>query len=754
MAKIPFNVDAYTAKLIGRENVSKLDGAILELVKNTYDADASICLLYYEKETDTLYIADNGTGMTKDIILKHWMTIGSSSKKISFMTQKGRIQTGAKGIGRFALDRIADNCNLLTISKEEHLLWKVDWNAFSFGQKITDITADLDESELTFIDMVNDMVNKSVIYLISEKFSKTGSLFKLTNLRDNWDKKVIESIRSNLKTLIPPEFKNVFNIYFFESDTSVDDAALLQEDDDFSYDYRIKFLAKSNGAVTIAINRDEFDFGDNFEKITTEAGFDEEEKKFFLGTPINIETTFEKVLRSKKQVDNTIGDFQGTLYFAKLSVNKVDRDKFFYKDITGRPDIRDSFGGIRIYRDGFRVRPYGDPKSSSVDWLMLSVRKNKSPAAVSHSTGAWRVNADQMHGSIYISRTNITLPDQANRQGIVETEEFRLLQDFLRNIIRYFEQDRQTVCKKLNDYFEKMHPTAEIEKELDYKIKKDVQNRERAKNKSADYLPEYIEVKKVSALVDKKDSTIKQLETELQMLRVLATTGIITNTYIHEIKDITHKLGMKITMAKEAIDFDKDMDAAYKYISEANNFRSIFTSWFKVTVESVKRDKRKMRITDVSKLVSELVSSWNSVLMPKNILIDCIMDEEISLKCFPYEIESILNNLISNSTAAFETIRTNEKKIDIRIEAINTGIMIEYADNGVGLINAYKENPRLILEPFESDKRSANGEIVGTGMGMWIINRIVNDYGGYIDLSENNKHASGFYSKITLNDKR
>ena len=53
MAKIPFNVDAYTAKLIGRENVSKLDGAILELVKNTYDADASICLLYYEKETDT-----------------------------------------------------------------------------------------------------------------------------------------------------------------------------------------------------------------------------------------------------------------------------------------------------------------------------------------------------------------------------------------------------------------------------------------------------------------------------------------------------------------------------------------------------------------------------------------------------------------------------------------------------------------------------------------------------------------------------
>lgn len=39
--QIPFNVNAYTARLIGRENVSSLDGAILELVKNTYDADAT-----------------------------------------------------------------------------------------------------------------------------------------------------------------------------------------------------------------------------------------------------------------------------------------------------------------------------------------------------------------------------------------------------------------------------------------------------------------------------------------------------------------------------------------------------------------------------------------------------------------------------------------------------------------------------------------------------------------------------------------
>lgn len=752
MSKISFNVDAYTAKLIGRENVSKLDGAVLELVKNTYDADASVCLLYFEKETNTLYIGDNGTGMTEDIILKHWMTIGSSSKKINFKTKKGRVQTGAKGIGRFALDRIADNCNLLTISENEHLMWNVDWSVFEFGQKITDITAELNKTDITFSDFLGQVVNKNVVDLIIKKFENTGSIFRLTNLRDVWDSSIINSIKSNLKTLIPPEFKEVFNIHFFESDTSLENSALLRDTDSFSYDYKIKFRALSNGCVNVVINREEFDFGDNFNKITSEAGFDSIQKGYFTGIPIIINTNFTEILGRKTPIDNTIGDFEGTLYFAKLTAPKAEREKYHYKDITGRPDIRDSFGGIRIYRDGFRIRPYGDPKSTSVDWLMLSLRKNKSPAAVSHKTGAWRVNSDQMHGSIYISRTNITLPDQANRQGIVETKEFLLLQDFTRNIIRLFERDRQNVCRMLNDYYELLHPTAEIEEELEHKLKEDAKNQKKAEKKNILYSPELIDVKKVSVLVEKKDSTIKQLETEIQMLRVLATTGIVTNTYIHEIKAITHKLGMKISMAKDALQLDKSIEGALKYVLEANEIRNFFTSWFKVTVESVRRDKRTMRNTDVNELLSKLISDWETALSPKNIKINSSIGN-IRFKCFPYEIESILNNLIANSASSFDTTRTDEKKINISIDSIDNGIIIKYTDSGIGLAGIYKKTPRLILEPFESDKRSANGEIIGTGMGMWIINRIVSEYNGFIDLSDNSIHDKGFYITMLLKER-
>jgi signal transduction histidine kinase len=752
MAKVPFNVDAYTAKLIGRENVSKLDGAVLELVKNTYDADASVCVLYYDNSKNTLYIADNGTGMTEDIILKHWMTIGSSTKKTNFTTNKGRIQTGAKGIGRFALDRIADNCSLLTISEKEHLLWNVDWNVFEFGQKITDITAELEKSDTSFQEFFKNIPNKEFLDFVNNHFPSTGSVFKLQNLRESWDESVITSITTNLRTLIPPEFKDFFNIYFFENDTRIEDAALLQESHVFSYDYRIKFSTQEDGRVKIEIDRDEFDFGTDFDKITTEAGFDKKEKSYFKHTPIIIETNFTDVLRSKYQIENTIGDFEGVFYYAKIKSSKSDREKYYYKDITGRPDIRDSFGGVRIYRDGFRVRPYGDPKSTALDWLMLAKRKNKSPAAITHESGAWRVNGDQIHGSIYISRINITLPDQANRQGIVETKEFLLLQQFLQNVLRYFEQDRQNVFRKLLAYYEKTHPTAEIQREIQDKLKENLKRKKESENTKSDYKPALIEVEKASALLEEKEKEIKQLETELNLLRVLATTGIVTNTYIHEIKEITHKLSMKIIMAQESLQFDNDVNTAKVFIKEADELRNNFTSWFKVTVDSVRRDKRTMHQTNIHDLVSALLSDWQMALKPKNIEINSKIDN-ITFKCFPYEIESILSNLITNSSASFDNNKVENKTINVVIESIDNGIIIKYHDTGDGLLGEYKKKPWLILEPFESDKRSANGEMIGTGMGMWILNRIVMEYNGSIDLSENQNQLKGFYITLRLNSK-
>ncbi len=120
------------------------------------------------------------------------------------------------------------------------------------------------------------------------------------------------------------------------------------------------------------------------------------------------------------------------------------------------------------------------------------------------------------------------------------------------------------------------------------------------------------------------------------------------------------------------------------------------------------------------------------------------------MRCFPYEIDTILSNLISNSTASFEKVKTPEKKIYIDVKEENENIRIDYSDTGAGLDAIYKNNPEKTLEVFETDKRNASGEKIGTGMGLWIVNNTVQEYGGKIDLSRNMAEKTGYYITIFL----
>ncbi|WP_105874541.1 ATP-binding protein, partial [Haemophilus influenzae] len=583
-------------------------------------------------------------------------------------------------------------------------------------------------------------------------------IFRLTSLRDSWNDNVIKKIKDDLITLIPYEMKNEFQVYFFDEKSSAEDAEVLNITNAFSYDYKIRFNVLSDGDTHIEIHRNEFDFGDRFDEIITQAEFTSEDEQYFKGKCICIETNFAQMLPKRgEQLKNTIGEFSGVLYFEKVTYSKTDAERYFYKTSNNRNIKSDIFGGIKIYRDGFRVRPYGEPKTSDYDWLLIAGRKNKSPAAPSHQTGAWRVNTDQIIGSIFISRMNITLPDQSNREGIVETKEFILLKEFLINVIQEFEKDRQYVFRKLDARYDKIMEAARIQDEINKKAEEAKAAREEKKflSDSKDFNQE-LQLSKISInpeeakiVLDHKDTVIRNLEDENRLLRTLATTGIVTNTYVHEIKDITHKLSRKIVMAKEALELDSDLQAGLKYVTEANVMRESLNSWFKVTIGSVTRDKRTMKKTDLNLLISQTVKLWKETL--KNVSIDLeFQGSEIQLKCFPYDIESIFSNLIANSVSSFESYFSDNKSIKIVVSDLEKEIIIKYSDSGRGLSLAYKNNPRKILEPMESDRRNEMGETIGTGMGMWIINRTVADYNGSIDLSDNSKYTSGFYATIKL----
>ena len=108
---LKFNVTARTAKLIGLENFANAEGAVIELVKNAYDADSSVCYVVFDikpsPHDSAIYIIDKGFGMTGEVIENQWMTIGTDDKlQHAQSSRTGRVKSGAKGIGRFALNRL------------------------------------------------------------------------------------------------------------------------------------------------------------------------------------------------------------------------------------------------------------------------------------------------------------------------------------------------------------------------------------------------------------------------------------------------------------------------------------------------------------------------------------------------------------------------------------------------------------------------------------------------------------------------
>ncbi|HFD6482862.1 ATP-binding protein [Enterococcus hirae] len=760
MGKINFNVDAYTARLIGRENISGLRGALFELIKNTYDADASMCILYYAD--DTLYIADNGTGMNSEIIINNWMTIGRSTKKEQFTSKKGRIQTGAKGIGRFALDRLGDKSKMITINNSNKLLWEVDWKEFDNNHNITDITAELSETNITLCEFIaENCKNEHMKKLVEKHFTSTGTIFKISDLRDEWNTpKFIDNTISQLSTLIPETLSNVFKLYFFTDDWA-EEKAEIQNVIENDYDYKINFKVQDGDNVKISIHRNEFDFGDDFDHIIKEAEFSENDIKYFNNTPIEINKNFSEVFKKRDGISNTIGEFSGNIYFAKITNTKKDKKKYYYREIHNKK-IEPAFSGIKLYRDNFRVRPYGEYDTSSYDWLLLSSRKQKSPAAVSHSTGNWRVSSEQVYGSIFISRLNLNLPDQSNREGIIETPEFKIFKNFIREVISCFEKDRQYVFRKLDRYYKKKNEAERIQKEIEEKSRMESKEKDikefsqgistnQQENNMDISSPFAVKASDAKKVIDQKESIIKELEDENKLLRALATTGIVTNTYIHEIKGITHTLNMNVVNAYEELTLDRDVIAAEESLQKAIFNKESLNSWFEVTLNSIKKDKRTWKKNNLVDLFKNQLASWKDILDQKGISIsfDCI-EEEIYFYCHHFEIESIVNNLLTNSFYAFSTPIDRTKRIEIALETIGNEILIKYEDNGPGLPSIFKKNPKLILEAMESEKKDENGDLIGTGMGMWIIDRTIMDYKGDIDLSKNKEKDYGFYIDIKL----
>jgi len=828
--KIPFKISARTARLIGRQNFPNAEGAIIELVKNSYDADARICIVIFDNRfikipmslTDLEYhqfskqeslvaknyssnpeeniyrladrmldpineqqeeikiekqllheyfrskcklvILDNGEGMTNRIIEDTWMTIGTNNKEVDIFTRTGRVKTGAKGIGRFALDKLGDAAEMLTkpdpiahcnVADDKAFLWQVDWNAFEGNAKtLNQVEASLIEIDnVDFSNEIEGYLSDPILSISGLNFStfKTGTRIEITALRDEWDDSSVGRLFNNLEVLIPPREERVFDILVYSTlkPEAYGQVAPAVCDD---YDYKVEANVDAEGKAEITIHRKEFD---SSKFPATLFSLDAMKKVGFTKEDIKMETV--KVTKTIRQLvpglgdadmDNTldnIGAFNFVFYFMKVQTTKKDSEVFLYKDFNSatRKAWFEHFGGIKLFRDNFRVRPYGEMDNPAFDWLQLGERASRSPSSIGQQrTGNWLVRPSQISGVINISRlTNINFEDTSSRYGLQENKSFEYFSRVITGILDVFEKDRTHMGRTLRAYYEKTHED-EFNEDIVQDVKKRVRQTERRRKKSRAE-EDAVALLKVAENLEEQ---IEELRDESNLLRILASNGLLVASFTHELKNIKDNLVFRIDELKRAlqpvvdpgkISLLPDFKNPFSLLEVVKREDEKLKEWLYYTLETLRRDRRRQKHINLVDYFTNFRSTWESACKRRGIRFDLILphSDEIKIKAFEAYLDSIFNNLLINSFEAFlRRDAPSERLITIKLEVHELFAHVIYTDSGPGLSTDIND-PNDIFEPhFTTKKDPYSGEDIGTGLGMWLTKSFVTENNGEIDI--------------------
>ena len=829
LIRIPFKVSARTARLIGRENVATSKGAIIELVKNGYDADSrfSIVLIdnrygvyhvqldksdydqlislgtdktlldsIYQQKDDVyverndvdaetigrlkkqlqrnavIYIIDAGEGMTGYIIQNYWMTIGTDNKSTQYITKGGRVKVGAKGIGRFALDKLGEQCEMFTFfdPKVHQDLkadgsttgnigyhWVVNWNEFEGANKTIDhIGAGIEGiSDMTYLDILHSIpLTDNLKRLIAEKPVMHGTILKISNLRDVWDADATQKIYDDLGVLVPPTESREFVI----SLQSLDEPHKYGEvENSFcdDYDYKIVAHADDQQKVSIRVYRQEYNAEAiplSFFKRDNQQNYPYRREDFLRGY-WDTERSFSQLMPGFRdsdtdQVFTKIGAFDFTFYYLKRSATKNDESRFFYRQspYNLRKSWLDKYGGIKLFRDSFRVRPYGEKSDSAFDWLGLGMRKNNSPAGIAKKQGGYRVEAENIAGTILISRlSNIEFEDKSSREGLQENKTFSVFKQLIISIIKIFEEDRSLIARELvaddedrNGAVRDRERAEELANKIIAQKKKNATDGQTPNYSSTDY-----QLQLLANINEQKNEEIKQLREEQRILRALASSGLMLASFAHDLSKLNDSMDYRydriVNLLRDKVteeDFPEERRKnPFKLLDQAKQNDIKMQRWLNFSTDIIKKDKRRRKTVLFLSYFEKLEETWAGLFAERRIFFDHSHVADISMRAFEIDFDSIFYNLISNSIEAFIRSRDNrERHIEVSLDATEKSIVCTYKDNGPGLSPDIVK-PEDIFQPLFTTKRNVStGEETGTGLGMWLVKLIAEDNDARITL--------------------
>ncbi len=650
--KKSFSISPRVLSHLGEDLIKNESIALLELVKNSYDACASTCNIdfhFANNALNTLTIRDDGFGMDKELIENVWLVIGTDHKfKKIEPNQCGRVPLGEKGIGRLGVHKLGNKIQVISKAEgKKEISLEIDWDLLNTSNTIQDFTIEVNESETPTIFVNN-----------------TGTQIKIQSLKTSWDRREIREVYRNLNSLNSP-FSNK-NESFQVSVTS--NSHYFEGLPDFE---EIKASALYFGHIRMETNKIvdfsyEFRPWNTLDKIDTGRA---KTKDDLIPQELIIIDEDGKEINLEKEGVGPI-DFDILIFELSSQIfNFVSAEKKSVKDY-----LREN-GGVRVYRDGIRIYDYGEKDN---DWLGLEQRRL--------SRFAGNISKGMIVGSANITRSeSLVLKEKSNREGFIQNDSYYAFVGAVDYALSLIVRERNVDKEILTALYKQQRAIEPVIADLNELIQY-VNERKDVPDQAKDEILKYL------YRINTQYGEVKEI------LIKSANAGLNLSVVIHEVEKIVDSLSGAI-----------DRNDKQKSIVLSQRLEKIIKGY------SAMIKKSDIRETPLSVPVANTINNFEFRFIDHNIhVISNYQNSNLSALLAESETISVITNLLDNSIYWLKFARKENRIISIFLTdqikiAGHFFNSIVISDNGPG----FNIPTDIAIKPFITGKPHNVGSGLG-----------------------------------------
>jgi signal transduction histidine kinase len=684
-----FGVEARHLRQLGRELIGDRTTALAELVKNAYDADATDVTLHFvdPEEGGTLEVRDDGEGMHLDAIKNRWMRLSTSFKdKEPVSPRFGRIRAGQKGIGRFATEALGKRLVLSsTVSgSQDEVVATFDWDAF-------------DKPGLA-LDKVGSTYTMQTV-----PAEKVGTCLKIEGLRHAWTEKDLAKLRKTLLLLQPPF--PVTGSYQERDDCGSQPDPGIEiktrlgpgKTDEIEWvSAKEQFLDASTATVEVWVEES----GDAYWRARSE----------IFG--INNSRKYKTRLLSS-------GEFRGQIHYFVYDLGAIGN-----LGLKLAREMGADYGGVRIYRDGLRVPPYGNKGN---DWLGLDELSRGRKVLFPTGNNNW-------FGYVSLSRRkNLLFVDTASREGVVENEAFEELRDFMHDALVDCGRQIAAVRGRKERAGKRTLPVPENRSTLVERVREIAREAlahasEGRHNEARASLDRAATVAMEARASDSSAQVAQQtMLDEVGLLRILAALGTSTVVFSHEVDS-----AINVATARLA-DIEEDAAEApepwrsqvIEQVADAMNSVGRLGYLAQYIEGYASQSRRRERVPQpLFSVLESFVKPFEQLVERRSVQIEWEV-EPPNLRTRPMarsELDAVLINLLTNALKAIESAGGSKRLIQVTAEKDGSEVVLRFQDTGCGVPGKIRD---VLFDAFVTTSLSSDNDLgLGTGIGLKIVHDI------------------------------